>query len=422
MPTVNVTPNYDYESQTEDLKRRQAIIDAMAAQASAPIAMPQQGAVQARINPLQPLLQMAQAVMARQQNGALKQEKADFAAKQNADLRTGVENYLQTSQGGQEKLPPDVQGPPQTFEPNPRKAMLDALAANHPILRQLGLQQLAGAGKETMTPKDILSLSGYDAASKLDAARGRDITKLKPEQYSDPSVIATDPDGRPIFGQRAPNGKVNWAPPGQHVTVNTGQKTDEAFGKNIVESQIKTLDKSYEVAKQLPAKLQILDSAANNLSAGIKSGLTANIGLTFAKLGQSLGMGEVDPTIANTEAYRSQMANSVLDVLKTLRPASDKDVEYAQKAAGGDITLAQESMLRLINEARAAAGNALVQHDTLLNDLAETAGPHAKRLKMYEVPWGLKFKAGNGLNWDEKSGRFLTELPPTNKKPSISNW
>ena len=117
------------------------------------------------------------------------------------------------------------------------------------------------------------------------------------------------------------------------------------------------------------------------------------------------------------------MASSVLEVLKTLRPASDKDVQYAEKAAGGTITLDDQTMLRLIDSARAAGLNKLVEHDTLLNANSKGTGAIPADLEPFQVPFSVSDPSGS---LEYKNGRFISKTvgnaPKAATKPSVTNW
>src|SRR5213079_929016 len=126
--------------------------------------------------------------------------------------------------------------------------------------------------KETLSRKDLLSLSGYDAKSKIAAAMAGDESMLQPEtkahvvgnqivagvpggpggyksvgdfreQFSPVGVLATSPDGQPIVGQtEKTTGKATFAPKGTSVTVDTGQKAGIEFGKKLAEGRAKAIE------------------------------------------------------------------------------------------------------------------------------------------------------------------------------------
>jgi len=242
------------------------------------------------------------------------------------------------------------------------------------------------------------------------------------DKYSGVGTLATGADGKPVIGATVEGtNKPVFAPAGSSVQVDLGQGANKAFANKIGEGRAAEIQKSFEIVKELPQKLATLDEASGQLQAGIKSGLPADIALTFARAGKALGLGDVDPTVANTETFRAKMAGSILDILKVLRPASDKDVQYAEKATGGQITLDAETMSRLIDSARAAAWNSLHGHAKLMSRNKEAPGAQEAGLQAYEVPYELHAPADR---FDFENGTFRIKSPlqaPAAKTPA-TGW
>ena len=75
-----------------------------------------------------------------------------------------MEQYYKTMQGYEVPSPSTAPGADGTLQmvkvPGDRKkAIFDALASNHPALRDLAMQQLKEEGKNQLTPKDLLSIA-----------------------------------------------------------------------------------------------------------------------------------------------------------------------------------------------------------------------------------------------------------------------
>jgi hypothetical protein len=316
---------------------------------------------------------------------------------------------------------PNPDGTPQmqTTPANPRQAIMDAMASTHPGMREMGAKAWAEEQKGRITPKDLATLgnprdvlanpndpSKWGAKSNLGEVDGmvydkdsKQIVKLGGEQPTFPTMDGDRYMQSPSTGARKKldnSAKVN--------VTNIVDKAGNKFATELAGKRADMIAKSYEGARGLPQTLDTLNEASANLSSGIKSGQLADIQLTMAKLAKSFGLGEVAPEIANTETYRAHMANSVLEVLKTLRPASDKDVEYAEKAAGGSIKLDDKTMLRLINSARIAGLNKLADHDTLLTANQGATGALPEDLATFKIPFSV---TGDDLEY--KNGRFTSK-------------
>jgi hypothetical protein len=440
---------FDYETEASALDRREKILQAMLQGSLAPMDTPQIGGVAGARHPLEAVARIAQAYMAKKGIQTVDDKRKQMQGRYAADLQSGLNRFLDESTVQPGAQPPQVGNNPSayvagsTLSPQEaqlrrRRAIVEAMASNHPILRQVGATAFQGMGKDQLSAKDILGLSNMDPASALEAVQaGNDPGKLRPKRethvvnnqivkvdgdsalpladfgpkYGPVGNIATGPDGRPIVGQtELRSGKASFAPaPGATVNVDTQGTADKAFSKSLAEGRAKAITESFEKAKGVPQTVATLDEAANALRAGIKSGQLADVGLVMSKLSKSLGLGDVDPTIANTEEFRAKMAGSVLEILKTLRPASDKDVEYAEKAAGGKITLDDQAMLRLINSARAAGVNTWLGHSRLLDKNRDASGALPQDLATFEVP--MKFGM-DAEDFDFRNGMFMIKPPP----------
>lgn len=433
---------YDYEAQKASLDRRRKMAEALQLQSMQPL----QGN---NLHWSSGLAQIVGALAGQRQQKAVGAEEQELAGRYKQDLVKGVENYMNTSQGQaapQAQLIDPFSGTSRmetigTATPgDPKKAMLEALASNHPVLQQLGMSQLSGLGKkETLSKKDLLSLSDFDAKSRIAAAMAGDESLLAPaikehvvnnqivagtpgdpasykpigdfrDRFDPVGQVATGADNRPIFGQaERGTGKVSFAPAGTSVNVDTGVKGGQAFAKQIGEKRADLLTKSYEKAQTASESLQSLNAAAEDFAAGIKSGAPAQIALGLAKWGKALGI-EADPSIANTEAFRANMAQQVLSSVKALGSGtgiSNADRDYAEKAAGGAITLDDQAMYRLMNIARASAANSLISHHALLERNMNASGAVPEDLETFRVPFSIP--VGDDLDWSPSTGKVVVK-------------
>lgn len=422
-------PNYDYDAQAQDLARRQKIAEAMQAQSLSPMELPQQAGV--RASPLAAVAKIVQAYVANKQMGDLKGERQSMADRYKTEGQEGLQRFFDTITP--KSVPLDnfagEEGPLQTPDPatagtftqpgNQRKAVLEAMASNHPMLQQIGAAQLPGLLKGSPSKDHVIN-------NKLvRVPEGGGPTVLG--DFNDPKVkelwgpveeVGKGPDGKPITGQKnLETGQIRFTPAGTNVKVetNVGDKSGVKFGEELGKARAKQISDSYDKVKDVPQTLTTLNDAATNLAAGIKSGALGEVQLTIAKLGKSLGIGNGDPQMANTETFRASMAQSVLAILKTLRPASDKDVEYAEKAAGGKITLDDKTMLRLINSARAAGYNTFLDHDRLLERSMALPGGKEAGVEQFRIPMTINADAET---FDYSDGRFSVKGPDPATGPS----
>ena len=422
MATANF---YDYAAEEAALKQQQAIVEAMRARASAPSTLPSSvaaGAVMPKVNPLEYVAKALQSGMARRKETDLEAKRRELSERYNTDLRNGLEQFQQTSQGKpMEALPEELAGPPQPAVPgDPRKAVLDALSSGHPVLQKIAMERL-NAKPDQIGLEKLMGIATPESviANPNDPSKWQPKRELKAvapgEVMIDAGGNLAQPGGNPQNGWKTVNiggdlyqqtatglRKLDNA---TKITNNVSMGAGNKFAEKISEQRANILGKSYEETRGLPQTLTVLDEASTALAGGIKSGQLGDVALTIAKVGKSLGLEDATPEIANTEVYRSSLANSVLDILKTLRPASDKDVEYAQKAAGGSITLDDATMLRLIDSAKVAAANKLFSHNQLLEKNRKASGAIDEDLDTFNIPFSV---SGDGMEF--KNGRFVSTL------------
>jgi hypothetical protein len=449
---------FDLETQQSALKRKQGLIDSMLMSGM----KPQQGQMIGKrfvgTRPQDAIIQALTGLMLGMNQKGIDSDSKGLKEQYNTALQSGVENYMNTREGkpasgimsdaqaGQlmgGDVDPTAGQPMAGIQPaaaaNPRAAAIQALTSGLGPLQQLGMTDLTQMGKDSLTKKDILGLSGYDPKSKLIAALSGNVAGLSPEvkeHVVNGQIVTGRPesgyspagDFRDKFGnvgELAPgiNGQLNtgtgeakFAPKGVDVRVDTGQKADESFGKELAGERAKTVTKSFETATGASKALEALSAARQDFSSGIKSGIAANINLGLSKVGKALGM-EADPSIASTEAFRANMARETLNLVKGLGAGtgiSNADREFAEKASGGSIMLDDQAMVRLMNVAEAAAGNVLLGHQRLLDSNTRANPGHAAALETFKIPFEIP--SGDAVRFNERTGRV--EVAPVQAAPA----
>jgi hypothetical protein len=111
------------------------------------------------------------------------------------------------------------------------------------------------------------------------------------------------------------------------------------------------LDKLSTDAQDAQTQLQVMDNGKKLLDKGIISGFAAEPRLALARALNTVGADNAS-TIANTEAYISNMGTQVGSIIKQFGSGtglSNADREYAEKIVGGKITLNEQSMRQIID-------------------------------------------------------------------------
>lgn len=156
-------------------------------------------------------------------------------------------------------------------------------------------------------------------------------------------------------------------------------------------------EKSIENARSSLNTINSINTARDQLDAngGIVSGVGANAKLDFAKAAKLFGVD--DPRIANTETFRAAIKPIVLQSVKGLGAGtsiSNADREFVEKAVGGDITLDNKSIRRILDITDQAARANIGYHNNMADQMMKMSpelGNMAPMLKI-QMPEAYKPK------------------------------
>ena len=126
-----------------------------------------------------------------------------------------------------------------------------------------------------------------------------------------------------------------------------------------------------------------IQNARSKLDApgGIFSGQWANQQLALQKVGAFFGAANPD-AITNTETFRTQIKPIVLETVKGLGAGSgisNADRDFAQQAVGGDITLNESTIRRVLDITERAARAKVSRHNSMADQMLATQ-PDLKQL------------------------------------------
>lgn len=320
-------PTYDFETEADAIKRKQAIADALQQSALQPLQLPTQPGV--KLSGVNVLAKLLEGYVAGKKSDEAKADRTALSQRYGDELKSGMEQYYKTMQGYETPsmvLAPNEDGSPQMVKvPGDRKkAIFDALASNHPVLRDLAMQQLKEEGKNTLTPKDLLTIatpesvlanpnntSGWKPKRELKAVAPGEVLLDSSGNFAtpgNPSGVApwtTTNIGGDLY-QRSATGlkKLDNAP---KVNVNAnpvimGQRagTQEYF-KNAAQ-QVGDMGKQANASQQL---LHTLNTLEQLHKAGINSNITSGAATALQNFAQQMGVRVDSARLANTEAYNS---------------------------------------------------------------------------------------------------------------------
>lgn len=326
-------PTYDYEAEQSDLDRRQKLLEAMAQGSMGPIQTFQSGGQTGVISPFQVLDQLLKGYIAGKGQSKLKDDRAALSQRYSSDLAKGMEQFYRTSEGGavpSMALQPDAQGNPRMVQqaPDKRKAILDLMASNHPVLREMGMKlisQKPEADPYAILPKD--ALAHFDPTSV--AKNPRDPSTWAPKEdirtlgerfwkvgkggveniggveYSDPLRMA----GVGLVQGSNATGKLDVIDKTPKTTVSVNASPVLGGQKAGMEAYFKSAANKVEALGNLATTAQDnLNSLAElkNLDAkGIFSNVTSGPATFLSNLAQAAGMQVDTAKLANTENYNA---------------------------------------------------------------------------------------------------------------------
>ncbi len=168
---------------------------------------------------------------------------------------------------------------------------------------------------------------------------------------------------------------------GVTTNVNVDTKGPDSFAKELYKGQADIFNKGYDAAKTAAQGLPALLEAKSLLDQGIVSGNFANMKLQLAKVFNK-------EKAANTEAYISTVGRQVAALVRQIggTQISDGDRKYAMLVAGGEITLNEESMRKIIDIGERASNALIEEHN-------QRAGQIESSQYGKDLPYSLKITA-----------------------------
>jgi len=246
------------------------------------------------------------------------------------------------------------------------------------VLQGANPKEYADAVKETLFPKGKETTPSWKVVQDPKSSTGY--------SYQD----MNNPTGELRTGAPAPKAVAE-------VRVDIGGKSFTEMGKKMGERVVE----QHKDAEQAIDSLKRLQDAKKLLSSGMITGAGAGYILSVGKVLQQGGISLAPDAIANTEAYAAMMGNQVGQIIKQFGAGtglSDADREYAEKIAGGKITLTKQSLEKIIDLNEKGLRNAVQSYNKRAKEIMDK--PEGKDLPYdlrIDVPSGLMGEGGKGL-------------------------
>lgn len=384
--TMQAMPN-DLTIQQQQLGRQQQLAEMLRKQAMTPDGGTETVSGWAvKKSPLEGFSKIAQALASNKVQSDADTRQGELTQKSNQQLISGLQNYQSALQGTPEQtftLPPEQAGPVGTdpaVPGNKQTALAQLLQSGHPMLQQMGMQEmLKGPGKYSTTPQydqagrafvlneggDIKYLDGVKARDKMDIAPSGQVWN---PYATDVGTVLADPnkaftvgaDGKPVPNAAFQTYEMNKTLAGKPVTnvsVNTATKP---FLQEIGKGAGEAVNSAYTGAQSAASTLQNVAQIREGLKGAI-TGPGANVRVTLAQIGQTLGIGGKDT------------AEQLQNTRQVIQGLARQELSAAGQMKGqGQITESERSILR-----RAEAGDisdfTKPELDTLLGAIDKTA-------------------------------------------------
>ena len=122
------------------------------------------------------------------------------------------------------------------------------------------------------------------------------------------------------------------------------------FGKKASEEEAKALGKDLAAVTGKQQAVESLTSALGILNQGIYTGSYANFQIELAK--KSLGAVGDLKRVENTEVFLNEVSSNVIPLLQEFGGQdSNEELKFLQRLVGGDVTLQEKSLERILNNA-----------------------------------------------------------------------
>jgi hypothetical protein len=133
------------------------------------------------------------------------------------------------------------------------------------------------------------------------------------------------------------------------------------------------------------------------VESGIVSGVGANFNLGLRRAAAALGADA--SKVVNTETFRSAIAPQIAAMMKATvgsTQISNADREFAEKAAGGSITLNEGSIRRLLDIMERANVGLIETHKKRLDAVYPETGNFGRERALFGVDAPARSPAGSG--------------------------
>lgn len=404
-------PTYNYETEQAAIARKQKIADAMMSGQLLP--NQQMSHPGGQRSWLEALLPAAQAMLGNHMSKGVEAKQAGLTERYNKDLQEGMNAFGQTA--GTDR----------------NKAIQDALASNHPVLREYAMKEAAKRAEGMVQPKDLVAISQpqsvlanqSDPSKWLPKEEIGEVGGMLYDKNTKNSIALNGPGPEQkeykgdLYEKNASTGqwkKLDNAPkisvPVHLSNVNQAQRAGMgAFFTNAAKKvdELGTLAQTATGLKQSLAELENLDSQ------GIYSNVTSAPATYLANLAQVAGVPVDTKKLGNTESYNA----IITDVWQGL---------VSKYGGNKGVTKDEATEIKKMLPLAASSPQARKQINQILGNVAN------RQIQQYEYAnqsFAKAAQADNPSLFDMGVGVYTPQpnqpkptTPKAPSKPSVSNW
>lgn len=355
MPQANL---FGYDTEAEDLRRRQAMADALMGQSMQAPQGVTVGGMGAGPHWTSALANMVSGYGAGKANANIKADRSALSERYAKDLSEGMDRYRRTSEGF--TTPPLIARP--GVDPvtpgDPTKAVMDAMASNHPVLQKFAAEEYARMQAGKLTPKDMAGYAtprsvlesggnpaGFQPKVNIQNMPAGGVSLDDGGQVFTPGQgpLRTQPQGQSTTPRAAPatpsEDNLPWGVGWRTVKIGNDlyqetaaglKKLDDAPNMTVNNNQpnpesmfMQTLGR--DMATETAAVFKRKDTAENTMRLldrleGLNqeetySGPTANLALGLSAFAKTIGLPVDTDQLTNSEEYKAALAAQISSYL-----------------------------------------------------------------------------------------------------------
>jgi hypothetical protein len=249
--------------------------------------------------------------------------------------------------------------------------------------RQVGLAFLRDAIDQAKIP---------DAAKEFLWARGSGLTQART-----PAEYEREKKGPPTEIQEFEYGQRNPAFAARQLELKRAGAQNINVGGGSDRQIFDVMGESATSARAAATGLAALREARAAVEGGIVSGVGADFNLGLRRAAAALGADA--SKVVNTETFRSAIAPQIAAMMKATvgsTQISNADREFAEKAAGGSITLNEGSIRRLLDIMERANVGLIETHQKRLEAVYPASGNFGRERALFGVDAPARAPAGGG--------------------------